>query len=271
MDQFQIQKHGDEAATLRLWRHTVGIINELPITSASDERRAISEQAGSGVAGKWGKHHFILTAKHLVKDAEPQDVRISPLPSDGWKCDTSRARIIQTLNMKGQTPRIQSCDWEDLALLRVPPDSLGEDVEFVDIANSGIDPPEGEMVHGVGFPISDGLLARSQQIGAVNYRTVMLMPVVFFGRVFHRPTFLASEFDLDRHYLFSYDLADQGSQPQGISGAAAWVQCDSKGQIWTPAFTFAGICTHAYRNGIIERVTRASSVRRFLEEIFGPA
>jgi len=158
-----------------------------------------------------------------------------------------------------------------LALLRVPPQSLGEEVEFVDMEASWIDAPEGEMVHGVGFPISDGVLTDSQQVGGVNYRTVMLMPVVFFGRVSHQPTFLAAGFDGDRHYLFSYQLADEGSLPPGISGAAAWVQGQPEGPIWTPTFTFAGICTHAYKDGRVERVTKASIVRRFLEEVFGAA
>ena len=59
-------------------------------------------------------------------------------------------------------------------------------------------------------------------------------------------------------------------KPPGISGAAAWVQGESKGPIWAPTFTFAGICTHAYRDGMIERVIKASTVRKFLRETLGP-
>ena len=270
MDQFQVQKHGDEAAELRLWRHAIGIVSEVQIISGSDEHRSISEQAGAAIAGRWGTHYFILTAKHVVEGAEPKDLRLATMPSDWKNGRMSPAEDIPTLNMNGRSPHIQRCEWEDLALLDVLPDSLGANVEFVDIATSWIDPPEGERVHGVGFPISDGILASSKQIGGVNYRSVMLSPIVFFGEVSHQPTFLTNDFNSDRHYLFSYELAKQGSSPPGISGAAAWVQEEPKGPVWAPTFTFAGICTHAYKDRI-ERVLKASIVRQFLEEIFGPA
>ena len=99
---------------------------------------------------------------------------------------------------------------------------------------------------------------------------MMLMPTVFFGKVSHKPPFSAVDFDANRHYLFSYELAERGSKPPGISGAAAWVQGESKGPIWAPMFTFAGICTHAYRDGTIERVVKASTVSKFLRETLGP-
>lgn len=270
MKQKDVQRHGDEAATLRLWRHTVGIVSEVKIISGSDQHRSISEQAGTGVAGNWGEHHFILTAKHLLEGAEPGDVRIAPLPSEGLKFDIRQARTIQTLKMRDQVPHIQRCEWEDLALLGLPADSLGADVEFVDMATSWVDPPEGETVHGVGFPLSHSIPASSERIGNIIHNSVMLRPVVFYGQVSHKPTFSASGFEADRHYLFSYDLANQGSHPAGISGAAAWLQQESKGIVWTPIFTFAGICTHAYRGGKIERVVKASTIRQFLEETYGP-
>ena len=64
-----------------------------------------------------GNALFILTAGHLVEEAKPKDILIAPLPSEGLKYDISQAKVIQTLNMGNKVPRIQRCDWEDLALL----------------------------------------------------------------------------------------------------------------------------------------------------------
>ena len=79
------------------------------------------------------------------------------------------------------------------------------------------------------------------------------------------------DFNPDRHYLFPYDLAVLGQQPGGISGAAMWLQSPENPLVWTPRFTFAGICTSSYRDGAIERAIKASAVREFLTETFGVA
>jgi hypothetical protein len=42
-------------------------------------------------------------------------------------------------------------------------------------------------------------------------------------------------------------------------------------QVWRPNVKFAGVCTHAYKKGTVERIVKASAVRRFLEEELGPA
>jgi hypothetical protein len=86
------------------------------------------------------------------------------------------------------------------------------------------------------------------------------------------PTFLASGFDADRHYLIPYDHP-KSKHPRGFSGAAAWWEPADPQQVWRPNFKFAGVATHCYerRNPILERIVKASVVRQFLEEVLGTA
>jgi hypothetical protein len=49
-----------------------------------------------------------------------------------------------------------------------------------------------------------------------------------------------------------------------------WWESDQKQTVWRPNFKFAGICTACYKRGSVVQVVKASVVRRFLEEVFGP-
>ena len=52
---------------------------------------------------------------------------------------------------------------------------------------------------------------------------------------------------------------------------SAWWESDQPQVVWKSNFKFAGICTHCYKDGVVERIVKASAARLFLEEIFGPA
>jgi hypothetical protein len=82
----ELQKQASDACLLRVSTHTVGIINSIrtvgfdPIT----RRRGDGEEMGTGCAGRWGEHHFVLTAGHVLhSDARPSDLRIFWRPSGG--------------------------------------------------------------------------------------------------------------------------------------------------------------------------------------------
>jgi hypothetical protein len=95
-----------------------------------------------------------------------------------------------------------------------------------------------------------------------------MRPDIFSGQVLSGPTFAAQGFDPDRHYLVPYNHSIS-QHPGGFSGAAAWCESDQPQVVWKPNFKFSGICTHCYKDGTIERIVKASAVRRFLEEVFG--
>jgi len=73
-----IEQQATDAILYRLGRHSVAIVNRIrtvgydPMT----KRRGDGEEAGSGFAGRWADHHFILTARHVVEKARPSDLRV---------------------------------------------------------------------------------------------------------------------------------------------------------------------------------------------------
>ena len=277
-----IEERAKEASLNRLWTHTVGIVNSIrtvgydPIT----KRPGDTEEPGTGCAVRWGDHYFILTAKHVVEKAQPGDLRIFCRPSGGFEYRTSadlrEQDIVDAVPMIEQKAVIHRCEWEDLALMTTIPKAVGPNVEFFDIANDWTDPSEGEVVHCFGFPSDNGQMVEKRMVGNREERTVALYSTVFSAPVLPLPTedelkFKITGFDPDRHYLVPYEDASKGKHPRGISGAAMWWESDEKQIVWRPNFEFAGVCTACYRGGTVVQVVKASVVRRFLEEIFGPA
>ena len=82
----EIKKQASDACLLRVSTHTVGIINSIRIVGFDPitQRRGDGEEVGTGCAGRWGVHHFILTAGHVLHSgAKPPDLRIFWRPSGG--------------------------------------------------------------------------------------------------------------------------------------------------------------------------------------------
>jgi hypothetical protein len=275
-----INDNKESAARVRLWRHTIGITNRALSTSGPDPlgtglSATEEEKVGTGVAIVWGDCHFILTAKHVLDEANVSDLSFFVGQTGDLK--TQRASEVTMQDAVVPVPLndpeavIHRCDWEDLAVLTITPDAFGPMLEFFDIGGSSIDPQEGETVAGVAYPVSNSVILDGGRIGSVIQRTVVLSPTPFGGAVLPSATGkYLGKFEPDRHYLIPYEPAKEGKHPRGISGAALWVESDEERIVWAPRFKFAGICTVCYGDGgLIEQIVRASVVREFLLEAFG--
>src|SRR5579885_3613320 len=75
----ELQKQASDACLNRVASNTVGVVNSIR-TVGKDRvtgRRADGEEVGTGSAGRWGNHHFILTASHVIHPkADASDLRI---------------------------------------------------------------------------------------------------------------------------------------------------------------------------------------------------
>ena len=71
-----IDEQARDAIVNRLWIHTVGLVNGVRKEGLDriTRRKADAEELGTGWAGRWGDHHFILTAGHVVVNAQPNDI-----------------------------------------------------------------------------------------------------------------------------------------------------------------------------------------------------
>jgi hypothetical protein len=135
-----IKFNADQAVLERFWWHTVGIANSALVTHGTDGitgLKATEEGApGTGVAGFWGKHHFILTAKHVLDGARPS--HLSFFVRETGELRTKHASDVTIQDASLAVPlndpdtAIYRCDSEDLALLTMKPDGLGSKIFLTD-------------------------------------------------------------------------------------------------------------------------------------------
>jgi len=169
-DNRAIQKKAGEASIHRLWMHTVAIINSIRVVGKDPAtgRPADAEEFGTGCAARWGDHHFILTAKHVLRDARPSDLRIFYCPDGGLEyrapADLREQDVVDAVPITDQNTMIHRCEWEDLALLTISPKMAGNGVEFFDLSVNWIDPPSGEHVVCFGFPCDSSIPWKTEMI-----------------------------------------------------------------------------------------------------------
>lgn len=262
----------------RLWTHTIGIINLAREQRGPDPLgealQAIQRgEAGTSFAGTWGKHHFLGTAKHVLESAEVKDLLFFPRNvGDLRREDASQIRmedVFEPSSLRDSTAIIHRCEWEDLALIAMPPDALSTFIEFFDMRASA-DPAENDPLIGMGYPLSSKLILQNRGQADPIERAIVLSPTPFSGVVLPASRGkLFKNFDPDHHFLMEYDPAKDGHHPSGISGAAVWTRHERRQDVWSVTVEFAGVCSSCYRDGKIEQVIRASSVCRFLREALG--
>lgn len=272
-------EHGSDACTRHLLQHTAGIVNGVRVSGVNryTRERGDSEEPGTGCPMRWGRNHFVLSAKHLFENAKPTDVRVftfanQPVQYKSPATVTMRDIVDGVTLTEGSI--IHRCAWEDLAVVTVDPANF-PDTEFIEPERYWVDPPPGENVHCCGFPSDHSLMLNRRAVSPKRFEVdLAVWPTIFSGPVQPFPSdeelrFQSDDLDPDKHYLVPYDGADVSKHPRGFSGAAVWWESDEKKIIWRPNFKFAGTVTHSYKDGRIVRVVKASVVRRFLAELFG--
>jgi len=275
-----VDKIAGKAATERIWSHTGGIANRALAETGKDPVTGLkaheSEKPGTGMAGTWAGRYCVQTAKHVVDQAEPTDLRFFVRQVGELQAKRASELVVTdgvaAMELNDADAVIHRCEWEDIAVITVCSDALGPHLEFFDVENSWTDPAEGQIVSGIGYPLSSSVRFGAR-VGPVLEQAVLLSPTPFNGQVLPNPVgdelkFKFGGFDSERHYLIPYEHAEKGMRPEGISGAGVWLEDGQRSMIWTARFKFAGICTSCYR-GTVERIVKASVVRQFLTEVFG--
>jgi hypothetical protein len=271
----ELHRQAENACLIHVSNCTVAMVNSIRTVGFDpiSQRPGDGEEVGTGCAGRWGQHHCVVTANHVIETAsKPSDVRIFWRDSSGIEriaeSDLKPRDIANAIAVRDPNATIHRCSWEDLALIVIDQSEAGRHTEFADLAKDWIDPAEGEVIRCVGFPIDKHVLVGRRMVGNKEELDIAIRPTLFSGKVFHKPNFATRDYNPKNHYLVPYRHV---KRPEGFSGAATWWESDQPQQIWKPNFKFAGICTSAYKDGTIERIVKASAVRRFLGEVFGPA
>lgn len=273
------RKNAKEAIISHLLRRTVGLVNEVRLHGTVSGRAFTEEESGTGCLVKWKSRYFILTAEHVIETARSaKDIRVvsfakSPVrfvPPDQVNAEDSDPGE----NLGGE---IYRCGWEDLAVLTVPDDRFGE---FAEIDQEWVDPDVGDLVGSIGLPSDNHKVLGHQSYGNKTDVVVGVMPTLLDVDVLPPPDEDDLKFKVPQHvpgrqYFIKYD-SPHSTNAHGMSGAGVWFpKMSYPPGVWSPTFSFAGICISVYDKGYsahrgpVVEVVKASVVRTFLEETFG--
>ncbi len=234
------------------------------------------EQPGTASAIRWGQHHCILTANHVIEDAEKGDLRFFFRPNANLDLRTReelerQGYIEHHPGWSAEIYDIIRCDWEDMAIVTVNPESQYLNAEFFDFESSWGDPAVGAWVGSAGFPTYEPVHLGTIREGAKEEHILGLALTVWDGPVVEKPDSYVesyrekSPFDADRHFFAQWNPVDPKMKMNGFSGGAVWTEAPTaKDTVWSGKLIFAGMCTHQKEK--LARMIKASVVKKFLEE-----
>lgn len=218
---------------------------------------AHNTEIGTGTLVKDGTTHFILTAEHVVGDADPSTIRFWSRPTTALVHKS--AKDVSDLELKALTPGerlpIQSVYVDkkrDLAVMTLEPDyNLLRSSQFYDLsASRSISPVnlDGLSLLCFGFPT-----ANAREIG----KTMQGASINFVGCAGHVCDYdanlnmmvwrrLSSSISPEENFVFSYDGIGEGINPHGFSGCGVWIpEASAERTVWTPEATLIGV-VHRY-------------------------
>ena len=139
----------------RAWSHVAGVVNLKEDINRS--KRTRSERIGTGGAYVWDKKKIVLTAKHVLEGAGPDEVAFLPRTGSslGWDRPGEINGMSERVTVGIET--IVRCTWEDLAAIVLTGERAEElNVEFCELPqrlsnDKTIQGPGSVLV--IGFPV----------------------------------------------------------------------------------------------------------------------
>lgn len=253
----------------KAWAHVLGVVNLKEVVSEQAHTRW--EGMGTGCACLWRNTTLVLTAKHVLEEAQPRDIAF--LPRSGtvlrWDQPGQIEGMVERVTIGIE--RIVRCQWEDLAAIVLAGDGLDRlNIEFCGVPkrlarDQTANGPGSVLI--IGYPFDQTFVA-SEHRQFEGVAKLLACPCdSFWGELVATPEqTLGSDYDPERHLLVRFEPGRHGSRPHGYSGAAVWCDPVRQGPIWTPDPLILGLQTHGYPRAGLIRAVRASSIRSFLEE-----
>lgn len=253
--------------------HTISIINRVRRYGRSPAGDSVSEDTvGMGSAVLWNGKRMILTAKHVLEDATPEDLEFFTRCSGPIDWGTRPADPQRSEAMKLQIDRIVSCQSEDLACIVLRPESPNGQLEFLDLPSGfAAVPPKGGGTLIYGCPVDQNVPVGAWRHGGGPLLVALAArPRGCWAQVVAEvPQYFPSWFDSGRHFLLKYDPSLEGSQARGFSGSGVWYRNVKNDSLWFANPVVAGVETHWHRESNLMIAVRSEVVQRFMEEAVG--
>jgi hypothetical protein len=238
------------------------------------EERMMGDAIGSGTACSWKGHKLILTAAHVVGNAEPERLAFLLRVDDAinWEGMGKPERVVQRVSLPIE--KIVRCKEHDLAAIVLRADQLaGDRIQFCELPKqlrrSRTLRTKGKLIlHGFPYDRVFSVSERRAANASVNY--LAAKPTILHAPVAGPPSKpLASRYNPHRDVLVKYEPPEANMRPEGFSGAAAW--CKRRvhsGTVWTANPMLFGVQTDAFMTSKLLLIVGAPTIREFLEQAF---
>lgn len=223
----------------------------------------------AGVAIKWNGRRLIVTARHVLKEEDFDDVRlILPLdqPFDRGGTVVVPQELHPVVAMPVPKASFVQCEWEDLGYFEVATNfAASSDLDFYPLPPLARTPVEGRGCVLMGFPRDlSGPLSGSEAAAVLAARWSSVHDAGEEGK------FLKS-FERNDHFLMKFHEADKGKNAEGFSGGGVWFLTEEPGAetVWRLTAGLAGIQSKWFPKKSVTLAVRVELLVRFLTESIG--
>jgi len=237
------------------------------------EEQIMEDAIGSGTACTWKGHKMILTAAHVVGDAEPERLAFLLRVDDAinWEGMGKPEKVVQRVSLP--IDKIIRCKEHDLAALVLRSIQLPDRIQFCELPKqlrrSRTLRTKGKLIlHGFPYDRVFSVSVTKTANASVNY--LAAKPTILHAPLAGPPSKpLASRYNPHRDVLVRYEPPEGNMSPEGFSGAAAWCKRRAhSGTVWTPSPMLFGVQTDAFMTSKLLLIVGAPTVREFLERSF---
>jgi hypothetical protein len=253
----------------RIAWYSVGVVNLL--SDVDHQQKTMADCLGSGTACRWKDHRLILTAEHVIAKAEPDSLAFLLRVDDAinWEGMGKPEEVISRVSLPIE--RIVRCREHDLAAIVLRANELaGFRMQFCELpkqlAKTRTLRREGSLIL-LGYPTDRIFTVATANTANVEAHYHAVRPTILTGRIAKPPSkALASRYDPERDVLVYYEPHDPKMKPYGFSGAAAWIERNRSGAVWTADPMIFGVQTSAFMTSKLLQVVGAPAIKQFLKE-----
>ena len=249
--------------------HAVGIVNGVRRQTKLPTGKTYSfEDMGTGSACSFNRKRFILTAKHVLEDAELADLRFFlrlNRPID-WGTRPSVPAFGGSTRLRIE--KIVRCRWEDLACTVLDENNPFATFHFCDLPSNFAEVPKEGGVLVTGYPSDQSTPVMSTRGADGSVQTAFAAKPMgsWVTIATDAPPGLSSAYDPEKHFLISFDPVEEGAMPFGYSGTGVWYQKAQTKSIWSADPVLAGVQISWYEKSKLMVAVRSDHIREFLRE-----
>ncbi|MGA9507869.1 MAG: hypothetical protein WBV55_04390 [Candidatus Sulfotelmatobacter sp.] len=233
----------------------------------------MADDIGTGTACTWKDHKLILTAEHVIGEAEPKDLAFFLRVDDAinWEGSGSPGKVIARVSLPIE--KIVRCVEHDLAAIVLRnKDLTSSSMQFCELpkhlSKRRTLKRKGSLIL-LGYPKDRIFNVSKTKIANAEAHFNAARPTILKATIAKAPTssLLSYRYRPKRDILLHYTPDDPKMEPYGFSGAAVWRDsAEHTVPLWSAEPTIFGVQTNAFMTSKLLLVVGGPTIKKFLEE-----